>query len=185
MQVTNAGAVSNPRSNFRRGYRAAESDSGFAAFADHRQPPASDPYNTQALVPATQEIDVIIEFPDGHTRPFASTTLYVDGQAAAENTNPPFDKFTWNLSGFKTSGEHKLAVQAVDLMGLGKTSVEIPVTVTIIEPPHGRSVQSLQNIVNISPTEQSDSPGVAMLLILLISRLQILVPANTRQSHAA
>ena len=146
-----------------------------------RQPPASDPYNAQVLVPATQEIDIIIEFPDGHTRPLASTSLYVDGQVAAKNTKPPFDKFMWDLSGFKTSSEHKLAVQAVDLMGLGKTSVEIPVTVTIIQPPHGIAAIFAKYRQYITYGAIGFA-GIVLLLILLISRLQILV-AKARKAR--
>jgi hypothetical protein len=146
-----------------------------------RQPPTNDPYNAQALVPATQEIDIIVEFPDGHTRPLASTSFYVDGQVAAKNTKPPFDKFIWDLSGFKTSGAHKIAVQAVDLMGLGKTSVEIPVTVTVIQPPHGIAAIFAKYRQYITYGAIGFA-GAALLLILLISRLQILI-AHARKAR--
>ena len=51
-----------------------------------RSPPPTDPYNDKVLQPADQHIDIIVEFPDGHPRPLQRTTLYVDGQVAAENT---------------------------------------------------------------------------------------------------
>lgn len=104
-----------------------------------RQPPEDDPYNQKVLVPGAQRIDIIIEFPDGHKRSLVRTTLYVDGQIAAENKAPPFDSFTWDLSGYQTSGEHKLVVEAVDSLNLSKMTMEVPVTVTVIEPPHGIS----------------------------------------------
>ncbi len=104
-----------------------------------RQPPDDDPYNQKILVPGVQKIDIIIEFPDGHKRPLTRTTLYVDGQVAAQNTAAPFDSFTWDLRGYQESGEHKLTVEAVDSLNLSKTSMEVPVTVTVIEPPHGLS----------------------------------------------
>ena len=90
-------------------------------------------------MPASQKLDLIVEFPDKHKRSLVRTTLYVDGKITAENKAEPFDSFTWDLSGYKLSGEHKLVVEAVDSLGLNKTSMEIPVTVTVIEAPHGIS----------------------------------------------
>ncbi len=104
-----------------------------------RQPPADDPYNQKILLPTSQEIDIIIEFPDGHKRPLTRTTLYVDGMVAAENKAPPFDRFTWDLSGYTVSGDHKMLIEAVDNLNLSKTSMEVPITVTVIQPPHGLS----------------------------------------------
>ena len=45
-----------------------------------------------------QPLEIIVEFPDGHPRPLVRTTLYVDGQIAAENTAEPFNAFTWDLT---------------------------------------------------------------------------------------
>jgi hypothetical protein len=150
-----------------------------------RRPPSNDPYNTQILVPTTQAIDVIIEFPDGHTRPLASTTLYVDGQAVAENKTAPFDKFNWDISSFKISGEHKIAVEAVDAMGLKKTSMEIPVTFTIVQPPHGISALFAKYRQYITYGAIGFA-GLALLLILFISRLQLALASarKTRRANA-
>ena len=91
------------------------------------------------MAPDKQKVDILVEFPDGHQRPLVRTTLYVDGQIAAENKTAPFDSFTWDLSGYKQSGEHKMVVEAVDDLNQSKMSMEIPVSVTVIEPPHGVS----------------------------------------------
>lgn len=104
-----------------------------------RQAPANDPYNQTVLLPDKQEIDIIVEFPDGHKRPLLRTTLYVDGHIMAENKAPPFDKFIWSLGSYTQSGEHKLVVEAVDNLNQSKMSMELPVTVTVVEPPHGIS----------------------------------------------
>ena len=61
-----------------------------------RQAPAEDPYNTEILLPESQEIEIIVEFPDGHPRPLTRTTLYVNGVAVDENTAEPFTFFTWD-----------------------------------------------------------------------------------------
>lgn len=104
-----------------------------------RRPPQNDPYNDKILLPDTQKIEIIIEFPDKHKRPLARTTFYVDGEIAAENKAAPFDTFTWDISKYNLSGEHKIMVEAVDVLGLSKTSMEIPVTVTVTQPPRGLS----------------------------------------------
>ncbi len=102
-----------------------------------RRAPEEDPFNTEILLPAMQEIEIIIEFPDGHPRPLTRTTLYIDGVIADENTSEPFNKFAWDLSGYTSSSEHQVVVEAVDMLGLSKTSMPLPIMVTVIKPPSG------------------------------------------------
>jgi hypothetical protein len=52
-----------------------------------RQPSPDDPYNEEALLPAKQNIEILVEFPDGHVRELKHTALYVDGQIVDENTS--------------------------------------------------------------------------------------------------
>lgn len=102
-----------------------------------RQAPEDDPFNTEILLPESQNLDIIVEFPDGFSRGLIRTTLYVDGAIADENTSEPFDKFTWDLTAYTSSAQHQVMVEAVDELGLSKTSMPIPVTVTVIKPPSG------------------------------------------------
>jgi hypothetical protein len=102
-----------------------------------RQPPAEDPYNAEALLPAQQDIEIIVEFPDGHVRELKRTALYVDGQVVDENTSEPFEAFTWDLSQYDASGQHELIVEAEDVLGLKKSSMGIAVSLTVIQPPRG------------------------------------------------
>ncbi len=104
-----------------------------------RRAPEDDPFNSEILLPATQEIEIIVEFPDGHPRPLTRTTLYIDGVIADENTVEPFHTFTWDLSAYTSSGEHQIVVEAVDMLGLSKTSLPLPIVVTVIKPPSGFS----------------------------------------------
>jgi hypothetical protein len=135
-----------------------------------RRPPAGDPYNEKVLQPAEHHIDIIVEFPDGHPRPLMRTTLYVDGQVAAENKSEPFDGFTWDLSPLRSSGEHKIAVEAVDSLNLSKTSMEIPVTVTVVQAPHGVSAifGRYRQYITWGAVGLA---GLALLLILFVGRL--------------
>lgn len=101
-----------------------------------RQPPVDDPYS-EILIPAQQAIEVLVEFPDGHPRDLKRTTLYVDGEVVDENTSAPFENFTWNLNAYEKSGQHELIVEAEDMLGLKKSSMGTPVTLTVIQPPRG------------------------------------------------
>ena len=148
-----------------------------------RHPPEDDPYNDKVLVPAAQEINIIIEFPDGHKRDLVSTALYVDGQIVAENKTAPFDKFTWDLSSYNLSGDHKIVVEAVDAMGLSKTSMEIPVTVTVIQPPRGAAAFFARYRQHITIGAVSLA-GLALLLILFMGSLRNTI-ARRRASQQA
>ncbi len=102
-----------------------------------RQPSPDDPYNEEALLPAQQTIEILVEFPDGHVRELKRTALYVDGQVVDENTSEPFETFTWDIRQYNASGPHEIIVEAEDVLGLQKSSIGIPVSLTVIQPPGG------------------------------------------------
>jgi len=84
-----------------------------------------------------QKIDIIVEFPDGHARELKRTALYVDGQVVAENSAKPFESFTWDLRPYSKTGQHEIIVEAEDVLGLKKSSMGIPVSLTVEQPPRG------------------------------------------------
>jgi FHA domain len=120
-----------------------------------RQAPDAHTTAVSAFLPNRQLIVIIVEFPDGRTRPLVSTTLLVDNQRVAENTAAPFDHFIWDLSGYTTSGQHTLSVEAVDSLGLSKISLGVPVMVTVVRPQFG-----------LLPFLARNSPWVALGAIL-------------------
>ncbi len=134
-----------------------------------RQPPAEDPYNPDVLNPTQQELDVIIEFPDGHKRDLKRTALYVDGQMAIENVSAPFDKFMWDLNSYGQSGQHTISVEAEDVLGLKKTSLGTPITFTVKQAPRG--IQAIlaryRSYVILGAIGLA---GIALLTILLRGR---------------
>ncbi len=138
-----------------------------------RQAPAEDPFNTELLLPETQEIEIIIEFPDGFSRPLTRTTLYVDGIIADENTSEPFDTFTWDLTQYTSSGQHQVMVEAVDILGLSKTSLPIPITVTVIKPPSG-PIAFLAKYRTLLTFGAILFAGLALFAVLLGGRLRFL-----------
>jgi len=146
-----------------------------------RRAPEDDPFNTQMLVPAEQTIEIITEFPDQHERPLVRTTLYVDGQIVDENTKEPFDTFTWDLTGYRISGEHHVLVEAVDSLGLSKTSMSIPVTVTVIQPPRG--IAALFGRYRQPITYGAIAiAGLALVIVLLSGRVKL---PSVRAARAA
>ncbi len=136
-----------------------------------RHPPDEDPYNEKVLTPSTQPLSIIVEFPDGHKRALVRTTLYVDGKIAAQNTAPPFDSFNWDLSGYKESGEHKIVVEAVDSLNLSKSSLELPVTVTVVQAPHGLSAFFSRYSEYITAGSVGLA-GLGLVLVLFLARFR-------------
>lgn len=102
-----------------------------------RQPSEDDPYNAEAMIPSQQVIEIIIEFPDGHERELRRTSLHVDGELVLENTSAPFESFVWDLTAYEASGQHEIIVEAEDVLGISKSSIGIPVTLTVVQPPRG------------------------------------------------
>lgn len=93
-----------------------------------------DTISSDDLSPKSHKLQVLIDFPDGHPRPVVKSVLFVDGKPSDENTSPPFDEFTWNLTGYTASGQHMLRVEVLDSMGLTGTSIETMFHVVVVPP---------------------------------------------------
>ncbi len=87
------------------------------------------------LTPNSQQIQIMIEFPDGMERSLSTSQLFVDNKLVDENTTAPFDLFTWDISGITTSGSHTLQVIIEDTAGLKGQTIEVPVDITVLEKP--------------------------------------------------
>lgn len=101
-----------------------------------RNNPDPDQENTpiEEYTPSFQPLEVIIEFPDGHPRPLQKVSLEVDGVATKVKTEPPFDRFVWDLSQYERTQVHYLRIRAEDSLGLSKTSVQTPVKIIVNVP---------------------------------------------------
>ncbi|HLE13149.1 MAG TPA: FHA domain-containing protein [Anaerolineales bacterium] len=93
-----------------------------------------DSAGTQALLPQSQSLEIMIEFPDGYPRSPIRSTLYADGLPVEENTSEPFNTFQWDLSGYSSTGEHLIRAEAVDSLDLKGASADIPVIITVKLP---------------------------------------------------
>ena len=85
-------------------------------------------------LPQKQNLQILIDFPDGRRRALKRTALYVDGQLVEQHTSPPFDRFTWDLTPYTQDGLHTLRVEAQDNLGLTGKSMDTDVTVKLDIP---------------------------------------------------
>ncbi len=143
------------------------------------------PFEIESFLPDQQEISALVEFPDQIARPLKRTTLFVDGQKTAENTSEPFDRFTWDLSGYVASGEHTIRVEAEDSLGLTGVSAEVPVQVTVILPPGGIAGLILRNRVALTIAFVVLAGAILLGIIFLGGRRGLATLAERRKARAA
>lgn len=143
------------------------------------------PFDLESFKPVEQEISALVEFPDGRARALKRTTLYVDGQKIAENTSEPFNHFTWNISEYQVSGQHALRVEAEDILGLSQMSAEVPVQVTVVQPPGGVTGLILRNRFAVTITFMILAGAVVLGIIVLGGRRGLATLAERRKARAA
>jgi hypothetical protein len=98
--------------------------------------PNQEPQDEESgLYPSSVDLATIIEFPDGHPRELEEFIFRVDGVIIEKQSSPPFDKITWDLTPYQTSGIHHISLEAVDIMGLNRQSLPIPVEIQVELPP--------------------------------------------------
>jgi hypothetical protein len=119
------------------------------------------------LAPQKQFLQVVFEFPDGRMRSLVYSALLVDGSIVAENSQAPFDQFTWDLETYTASGLHQLKVQARDALGLTGSSAEIPVQVSVEETTQGPLGGFQQNLPVLGGLMLALA-GAVLLLVLVI-----------------
>jgi len=134
--------------------------------------------------PTEQSLEILVEFPDGRQRDFTRTTLYVDGEIAAENTAPPFDIFSWDLSDYNISGDHTLKVEVLDNLGLSGISIENTVQITIQQTPQNVVSTIAKNAPVIAGFAVAVAGGILVLVLIIGGRIQPKGFGRRRQSNA-
>ncbi len=92
------------------------------------------------LTPTSLGLEVLVTFPDGHPRELVHSQLLVDGGPVSENSQPPFDRFQWDLRGVSQTGAHLLAVTVEDQQGVRGVSAPTSVSIEVVPPPRGLAV---------------------------------------------
>ena len=152
-----------------------------------RKPPSEDigprkaDIETNNFFPDEQEINIIFDFPDGLVRPIVRSGLYVDGDLAAENIEPPFDQFIWNLEDFITNGSHTLQVEVEDSLGLTGRSAEIPVEISVELPEPNPWAAVYNNIPLLSGLAILLAGAVLVLVLIMGGRLRPHLPGKKEE----
>lgn len=120
------------------------------------------------LMPSNQTIEILIEFPDGHSRQIITSTLYVDNIIADQNTSAPFEKFTWDLSEYTSNSSHSLRVEATDSLGLTGKTVDFPVQVTVTANAATNMLQVISQQGALSVGIVVAATGGILILVLII-----------------
>jgi hypothetical protein len=132
----------------------------------------ADEGDLEILLPDSQDLEVLVEFPDGHVRPLSRTTLYVNGEEYKSNFTEPFLQFTWDLSEFTSSAEYILEVEVEDDLGLSSKSLETSILVTVgNSSPNPLRVIS-QNRTIIAGIVVAVSGAILLFVLVLGGRLR-------------
>jgi len=89
------------------------------------------------LSPASQSIELLVEFPDGIQREISQVALYLNNTLLAEKTAPPFDSIEIDLSSFQASEILLMRLEVTDELGLTGSSVETPLEIVVQQPETG------------------------------------------------
>ncbi len=114
----------------------------------------------QVFEPESVPLNILLEFPDNHPRALEELIFRVDGEIIERKTSPPYEQFIWDISSYKTNAVHYLSLEAVDILGLARLSVETPVEIKVIIPP--------PDLINII---RANAPALAGLAVLLLAGL--------------
>ncbi len=150
------------------------------------RPGLLDQVDAADLLPKEQPLEVLIDFPDGRSRPLQYTRLYVDGELVAENTQPPFDRFVWDLSHYTATAQHLLRVEAMDSLGLIGTSIETPIIVQVSLPGANPLRYLLLNAPLMLGLLALLGAALTLLILILSGRIRphaLRVPAGFRSSR--
>lgn len=150
----------------------------------NRHPPMEDKnfgkeeVEPKDYLPTSIELKVVISFPDERPRRLTRTSLYVDGKVVDENTSPPFETFTWDLSNFSQSAPHTVKVEAEDILGLVGSSIDSTIYISIKVPEASPWSWLYDNVTILSIMAIFLSGAILLLVLVLGGRIQ---PRNLRK----
>jgi hypothetical protein len=123
-----------------------------------------DSQESASYNPESVPLQIVVDFPDSLSRGLTYSALYVDGLLAAENNQPPFDQFLWDVSEYTSDSSRTLRVEVTDQFGLTGSSIDSLVYVTVEQP--------VSNWIRLIT---GNIPILAILAILMAGALIFLV----------
>lgn len=137
------------------------------------------------LEPREFPIEIVVEFPDTIQRAITRTTLYANGQVAAENLTAPFEMFVLDLSPFEVSEQIVLRVEAMDELGLTGSSIDTPIQITVQRPQRGILATLARNATVITIGLVGLAGGVFVLVLVLAGRIRPRRIGERKKARAA
>ncbi len=128
------------------------------------------------LTPDGAELEIVVEYPDGMMRDLVYSRLFVDNKLADENTSPPFETFTWDISGYTETGSHTLQVIIEDTAGLKGQTIDLPVDVIIAEQTFSTTDRIIEQFTLVN------SIVAAVILLMVIVGIILLVRMLKKKS---
>ncbi len=125
-------------------------------------------------------LDVLVEFPDKHPRGLEEVILRVDGEIVERKVTPPFDQFEWDLSSYQTSATHRLTIEAVDIMGLSRISLQTPIEVKVEIPPPNIGTILGNNALALGGLAVIILAGLLLFMLIFRGRIQPSDPIGQR-----
>ena len=143
-----------------------------------RRPPSEDKtlptsdISVRDYTPSSYDIHILVSFPDERIRPIKRTSLYVNDKIVDENTEPPFEQFTWDLSKYSSNASYRLRVEAEDSLGLVGSSIETMVQVSIEHPKASPWAWVYDNVPVLSVLTILIAGAVLFLVLVLGGRIK-------------
>lgn len=140
-------------------------------------------------VPTEQTIQILVEFPDGISRPLKHTSLYIDNNLVSKNTSPPFEQFTWDLDGYTSNATHTIIVETEDILGLSGTSIEHAVQFEVVTTAPSLIAIIKQKELSIVGIIIAALIGATLFIMVFTGRIQPssvgrLLPETAKKSAA-
>jgi hypothetical protein len=150
----------------------------------HRKPASFGTQNSTAnstvFQPTSQEINILVDFPDGRVRDISHSALYVDGSLVDENQLPPFDQFTWDLSSYDRSGQHVLQGEVTDSLGITGRTIETPVLIEVDQPVTSYLTKISEHLPLITSVVVTVVIVLGLFLLILGGKIQPKSPFKGR-----
>ena len=134
--------------------------------------PQGEDEDLSNLAPTDLQLSVLVEFQDSIQREIVYSALYVNGELAAENSVPPFDVFTLDLTPYQASEMLLVRAEATDELGMTGSSVDISIEVTVQQPKAGLFSTWGRNASLITAGVVVLSGSVLLLVLVLAGRLR-------------
>ncbi|TAK14440.1 MAG: FHA domain-containing protein [Anaerolineae bacterium] len=134
--------------------------------------PEGERIATENLQPTAHDFEILIEFPDTINRVITRSALYVNGELAAENTAPPFEHFTIDLTRYEDSLSLALVAEVEDELGLVGRSIETPVSLTVRRPDTSLSAMLARNAGVVAAVAVVSAGALFLLVLVLGGRIR-------------